>query len=441
MTHEPQGPGRRASTRPASDRRSCRPTRRPRSLTGSGCEKPGCDKLATQPKAGDFTGSARPAWMNKVNPPADAPVYMAAPGAMLYAHICVNCHGPKVDGKGLQADALAASSEGEARPANFREGLFGPSIRPGREPAVDLRRRGDVGDRAPLGVALHGVDGAGRHAQEDSAGHHPPGRSDEGVRAAATQPSLPARRREGVGKHAEARGRPVRHHPARPAQQPLLRVREVHRRLEPSFYPPFNANDTPLIDTHRRSRDVASHSARSTARPSSASTACRSFSTAREKHRRHRGALLRRRLSGRRADPRPGQGGSDRDSGPTRTSIRPASSRPPIPTRRRGSRERRSRRSSTCRTVPRRSSRTKSKVMWTRLFQTDDMKDNVARWSLRGGIATGMAVFSYLHSGGAQRHDQAVLQPVPASEVSAPALAVRGSRTRSNRSCRGRRPD
>ena len=31
------------------------------------------------------------------------------------------------------------------------------------------------------------------------------------------------------------------------------------------------------------------------------------------------------------------------------------------------------------------------------------MPDNVARWSLRGGIATGMAVFSYLQSGGAQR--------------------------------------
>jgi hypothetical protein len=47
-----------------------------------------------------------------------------------------------------------------------------------------------------------------------------------------------------------------------------------------------------------------------------------------------------------------------------------------------------------------------SNLMWKRLFQTDDMKDNVARWSLRGGIATGMAVFSYLQTGGAQRHIQ-----------------------------------
>jgi len=41
-----------------------------------------------------------------------------------------------------------------------------------------------------------------------------------------------------------------------------------------------------------------------------------------------------------------------------------------------------------------------SKVMATRL---DPAKgDNVARWSLRGGIATGMSVYSYLRSGGAQ---------------------------------------
>jgi hypothetical protein len=69
--------------------------------------------------------------MDVAKAPADAPVYMAAPGATLYRHICINCHGPKADGKGLQADALGAASEGEARPANFREGLFGPSDNPG----------------------------------------------------------------------------------------------------------------------------------------------------------------------------------------------------------------------------------------------------------------------------------------------------------------------
>jgi mono/diheme cytochrome c family protein len=94
--------------------------------------KPECaDKLAKQPKVSAFTGANRPAWMDLAKAPADAPVYMISPGAALYRHICINCHGPKADGKGLQADALAASSEGEARPANFHEGLFGPSDSPG----------------------------------------------------------------------------------------------------------------------------------------------------------------------------------------------------------------------------------------------------------------------------------------------------------------------
>ena len=56
---------------------------------------------------------------------------MATPGEFLYRHICFNCHGPKADGKGLQADLLGTASEGEVRPANFREGLFGPLSNPG----------------------------------------------------------------------------------------------------------------------------------------------------------------------------------------------------------------------------------------------------------------------------------------------------------------------
>ena len=76
----------------------------------------------------DFTGANRPAWMDKITPAPspDALVYMMAPGEALYRHICINCHGPKADGHGLQSDALAASSEGYARPANFAAGLFGP---------------------------------------------------------------------------------------------------------------------------------------------------------------------------------------------------------------------------------------------------------------------------------------------------------------------------
>ncbi|HXU04291.1 MAG TPA: hypothetical protein VN903_25195, partial [Polyangia bacterium] len=72
----------------------------------------------------------KPAWVDRIHASANAPVYMMSPGASIFRHVCINCHGPNADGKGLQVDLLAASSEGEARPANFREGLFGPSTNP-----------------------------------------------------------------------------------------------------------------------------------------------------------------------------------------------------------------------------------------------------------------------------------------------------------------------
>jgi hypothetical protein len=43
-----------------------------------------------------------------------------------------------------------------------------------------------------------------------------------------------------------------------------------------------------------------------------------------------------------------------------------------------------------------------AKVMWQDSFTTPEMSDNMARWDLRGAIATGMSVFSYLQGGGAQ---------------------------------------
>lgn len=95
--------------------------------------KPECQQQLAAPaikKVSDLSSSP-PAWIARTRPAASAPVYMSAPGEMLYRHICFNCHGPKKDGRGLQGDALAASSEGEARPANFRDGLFGPSSDPG----------------------------------------------------------------------------------------------------------------------------------------------------------------------------------------------------------------------------------------------------------------------------------------------------------------------
>jgi len=84
-------------------------------------------------KVSDFAADQRPAWMNEpgASPAPAAPVYMMAPGFALYRHICFNCHGSKADGKGLQGDALAASSEGRTRPANLLDGLLGPPDSPG----------------------------------------------------------------------------------------------------------------------------------------------------------------------------------------------------------------------------------------------------------------------------------------------------------------------
>jgi mono/diheme cytochrome c family protein len=115
--------------------------------------KPECQqKLASQPLVSSFQGGGRPAWMDTPNVTPSAPVYMGSPGAMLYRHICFNCHGPKADGRGLQADALSSSSDGDARPANFREGLFGPSTSPG---ANMLMTYGTVGTVMPdMNVAL-----------------------------------------------------------------------------------------------------------------------------------------------------------------------------------------------------------------------------------------------------------------------------------------------
>ena len=116
--------------------------------------KPECQqKLASQPLVSSFTGAGRPGMDGHVQgrPPARR-VYMGSPGAMLYRHICFNCHGPKADGRGLQADALSSSSDGDARPANFREGLFGPSTSPG---ANMLMTYGTVGTVMPdMNVAL-----------------------------------------------------------------------------------------------------------------------------------------------------------------------------------------------------------------------------------------------------------------------------------------------
>jgi hypothetical protein len=45
--------------------------------------------------------------------------------------ICINCHGREADSKGIQASTLADMTGGTARVANQRDGLFGPPAEPG----------------------------------------------------------------------------------------------------------------------------------------------------------------------------------------------------------------------------------------------------------------------------------------------------------------------
>jgi mono/diheme cytochrome c family protein len=95
-------------------------------------QQPGCD-FSGIPIAGSFQGDDRPLWMSITSPPPDpsAPVYMQSPGAAVFTNICINCHGPQGDAKGLLADEISIMTGGDARVANFRIGLFGPTDSPG----------------------------------------------------------------------------------------------------------------------------------------------------------------------------------------------------------------------------------------------------------------------------------------------------------------------
>jgi hypothetical protein len=96
------------------------------------------NRLANIPKVSSpsFQGAARPRWFDVSTgpwklPPADAHVYSERPGAAIYNMVCVNCHGPQADSHGRQADTLQIMTGGNARVANFRDGLFGPVDKPG----------------------------------------------------------------------------------------------------------------------------------------------------------------------------------------------------------------------------------------------------------------------------------------------------------------------
>ncbi len=92
--------------------------------------KTGCDFSADK-KIQDFTGAARPTWMDLAKADPQAPVYVESAGAAVFTTICYNCHGEQADSKGLLADEISVFSGGAARVANFRDGLFGPISNPG----------------------------------------------------------------------------------------------------------------------------------------------------------------------------------------------------------------------------------------------------------------------------------------------------------------------
>ena len=69
--------------------------------------------------------SARSGWTTQSLDP-NAPVYLESPGAAVFTNICINCHGPEADSKGLLADEISLMTGGNARVADFRSGLFGP---------------------------------------------------------------------------------------------------------------------------------------------------------------------------------------------------------------------------------------------------------------------------------------------------------------------------
>ncbi len=91
---------------------------------------PGCD-FSGIPTAGSFTGASRPQWMSVALPPAGAPVYVESAGAAVFTTVCFNCHGTQADSKGLLADEITNLTGGDARVADLRDGLFGPTTAPG----------------------------------------------------------------------------------------------------------------------------------------------------------------------------------------------------------------------------------------------------------------------------------------------------------------------
>jgi mono/diheme cytochrome c family protein len=119
--------------------------------------KAGCN-FSGVPTAATFTGAARPQWMDIKPPTPSAPVFVQSAGAAVFTTICFNCHGLNADSKGLLAEEISTLTGGDARVANFRDGLFGPVSQPGAN-----RARVFGPAAATLGGGLAGDDVAARY--------------------------------------------------------------------------------------------------------------------------------------------------------------------------------------------------------------------------------------------------------------------------------------
>ena len=89
---------------------------------------PFSDHLAGSPR---YAGNNRPRWFDMAKVGPAVPIMEKLPGGNIYDMICTNCHGPKMDSKGRQADTVQQLTGGGSRVANFMTGLFGPLGSPG----------------------------------------------------------------------------------------------------------------------------------------------------------------------------------------------------------------------------------------------------------------------------------------------------------------------
>ncbi len=90
-------------------------------------QAPGCDFSSAPTVAQITAGPNPPRWLTQAqNVAPTAPVYSQTPGAAVFKAICINCHGALADSTGRLAANLIEMTGGLARPADFRDGLFGP---------------------------------------------------------------------------------------------------------------------------------------------------------------------------------------------------------------------------------------------------------------------------------------------------------------------------